>query len=110
MRMMTARGFPAGCHERVAILSPPTPSNDDSFMVLLLPFIDGPPPFCSLGRTGRDWRFVSAISRDIHSPSRAPVTPPPPSRTCSPDLGPEPPDRAEAPGHAVPRSRRPSVP
>src|SRR5215813_12771085 len=36
MRIMTARGFPAGCHERVAILSPPTPSNDDSFMVHLL--------------------------------------------------------------------------
>src|SRR5215471_1581850 len=34
---MTARGFPAGCHERVKILIPPTPSNDDSFMVLLLP-------------------------------------------------------------------------
>jgi hypothetical protein len=29
--------LPAGCHERVAILSPPTLSNDDSFMVLLLP-------------------------------------------------------------------------
>src|SRR5262245_58281845 len=36
MRIMTARGLPAGGHERVAILSPPTPSNDDSFMVLLL--------------------------------------------------------------------------
>src|SRR5215813_4677993 len=36
MRIMTARGFKAGCHERVKILSPPTPSNDDSFMALVL--------------------------------------------------------------------------